>query len=70
MLKFYFKVFKASLFLNLVVYLFLFGMMIDAGPKFYVIRSPTLSITKVKVTDSNFCSEIFTMSVFAKPLMD
>ena len=48
----------------------MFGMMIDAGPKFYVVRSPTPYMTKVKVTDSNFCIEVFTMSVFVKPLMD
>ena len=48
----------------------MFGMMIDAGPKFYIVQSPTPYMTKVKVMDSNFCIEVFTMSVFVKPLMD
>ena len=47
----------------------MFGMIIDAGPKFYVVWSPTPYMTKAKVTDSNFWIEVFTMSVFVKPLM-
>ena len=30
------------------------GMMIDAGPKFYVVRSPSPYMTKIKVTDLEF----------------
>ena len=32
----------------------MFDMMIDAGPKFYVVWSPTPYVTKVKVTDLEF----------------
>ena len=32
----------------------MFDMMIDAGPKFYVVRSPTTYMTEVKVTDLEF----------------
>ena len=42
--------------------------MIDAGPKFYVVWSPNPYMTLK--SRSNFCIEVFTMSVFVKPLMD
>ena len=38
----------------------MFGKMIDAGPKFYVVLSPnSVYDFKVKVTDKNFCIAIF-----------
>ena len=49
---------------------FMFRMMIDAGPKFYVVRSPTPYMTKVKVTDLQFCIAIFyKFSFFLMPSM-
>ena len=33
---------------------FMYGMIIDAGPKFYVVWSQTLYMTKVKVMDLEF----------------
>ena len=51
----------------------MFGMMIDAGPKFYVVRSPTPYMT-LRSRSRTFCIEVlclsFTISVFVKPLID
>ena len=71
MLKFYVKVFRTSLFLNSVVY-FMFGMMIDAGPRFYVVRSPTPYMTlRSRSRTKNFCIAIFyTFSFFLKLSID
>ena len=45
---------------------FMFGMVIETGPKFYVVAFPTQ-----KVTDSEFLYKRFTISFFfAKPSMD
>ena len=47
----------------------MFGKMIDAGPKFYVVRSPNpVYYFKVKVTDLEFFYCNF--SFFLKPSMD
>ena len=39
----------------------MFGMMIDADPKFYVVRSPTayMTLSKFKVTDFLYWSFVF-----------
>ena len=51
----------------------MFGMMIDTESKFLCdsITTPVLDL-KVKVTDFmlKFCVKVFTMTVFAKPLID
>ena len=46
--------------------------MIDAGPKFYLVRSPTPYMTlRSRSRTSNFCIAIFyNFSFFAKPSMD
>ena len=49
---------------------FMFGMVIETGPKFYMVPFPTQ-----KVTDSEFFSKSFVINVlqfqfFAKPSMD
>ena len=73
MLKFYFKVFRTSFFQTLWYICFMFDVMIDAGPKFYVVWSPTLYLTEVKVTDLKFLYWSLCLSfnkyVFVKPLM-
>ena len=45
MLTFYVEVFRTSLFPNPLMDLFMFGVMIDTGPKFYTVPSPPPYIT-------------------------
>ena len=43
----------------------MFGMMIDAGPKFYVVRSPTPYMTlRSRSRTSNFCIEVLCLSFY------
>ena len=52
----------------------MFGMVIDTGPKFYVVPSASQYTTlrlNLKVKDFLIIMlKVFTVSVFAKPLMD
>ena len=50
----------------------MFGMMVDAGPKFYVVQSPTPYITlRSRSRTYNFFIAIFyNFSFFLKPSMD
>ena len=66
MLKFYIKGFGALLFKTRSCSSFMFGMMIDTGPKFYRVPSPCpVHDLKVKVVDLEFC-ESFTLKRFQK----
>ena len=71
MLKFYVNVFRTSLFPSfqtLWYICFMFDMMIDAGPKFYVVRYSTPYMT-LRSRSRTFCIKFLKMSVFVKPLM-
>ena len=50
----------------------MFGTMIDAGPKFYVVRFSTPYMTlRSRSRTLNFCIETFySFSIFAKPSVD
>ena len=69
-LKFYAVPFTPPIY-DLTVKVTDFGMMIDAGPKFYVVRSPTLYMTlRSRSRTWNFCIAIFyNFSFFLKPSM-
>ena len=60
-----------SVFVKPLMDWFMFGMVIETGPKFYIVPFPTQ-----KVTDSKFVYKSFVINVvhfhffFAKPLMD
>ena len=48
-----------------MVYLFHVGMMIDAGPKFYVVRALTPYITFMsRLRTKNFCIEVLCLSFY------
>ena len=51
---------------------FMFGMVIETGPKSYMVPFPTQKVTDPEFLYKKFCDKCFTISVFffAKPSMD